>query len=152
MSMPWRPIGSGLMSDGFPRLDERVGDVAHRLAAVEPRDLGVLVGRGEDALLLQVRLVRFLGDEERRATPDADGAQRERGRETAAIGDATGGDHRHRRDRIDHLRDERDRRDPARVAAGFGALRDDDVGADGGDALRVLHVADEARAPSCRSP
>ena len=134
-----------LDAGGLPRLDQRVGDVAHGLAAVEARDAGVFVAGGEDALLLEVRLVRFLGDEECGAAPDADGAHRERGGEAAAIGDAAGGDHGLGCDRVDHLRNEREGGDAARMATRFRALRDDDIGAGIGDAFGVLHVADERK-------
>ena len=49
------PHRQGLDAGGFPGFDQRVRDVAHRLAAVEPRDLRVFVAGVEDALLLHRR-------------------------------------------------------------------------------------------------
>src|SRR5205085_9843700 len=55
-------------------------------------------------------------------------AERERGDEAAAVDDRAGGEDRDAH-RVDRLRDQRHRRHPTGVAAGFGALRDDGVAA-----------------------
>ena len=69
------------------------------------------------------------GDEPR-ADPHAVGTEAQRGGEAAPVEDAAGGDDRHPvADRVDDLRHERHRGDLPGVAAGFGALRDDDVAA-----------------------
>ena len=57
------------------------------------------------------------------------GAQRQRGGDLAAPGDATRGQHRHRGHRVDDLGNQHHRRNLAGVTTGFGALGDDQVDA-----------------------
>ena len=81
------------------------------------------------------------------ADPHAVGAEREGGGEAPAVDDAAGGDDRDPvADGVDDLGHERHRGDLAGVAAGLGALGDDDVaaGLDGGDGVADLaaHVHD----------
>ena len=59
--------------------------------------------------------------------------------------DAARREHRRRRDLLDHLRPQHDRADLAGVAAGLGALRDDDVDTDVDVLLRVTRAARERR-------
>jgi hypothetical protein len=61
------------------------------------------------------------------AGPDADGAERERRGDLPSIADAARREHWVRGHRIDHLRDENEGADLARMSAPFGSLRDDQV-------------------------
>ena len=68
--------------------------------------------------------------------------EHERGGEPAPVGDTTRGNDRRRTNRVDDLRDERERGDAAAVAARFAALRNDDVGAVLHRGKRLLHRRD----------
>ncbi len=72
---------------------------------------------------------RLRRSHEPRAEQRAFGAKRESGRQTAAIGDTAGGEHRQRRYSFHHHRHQWQRRHPADVAAGFRALRYEHIGA-----------------------
>ena len=87
--------------------------------------------------LLKVRMDRRFGcGHETGAEQRAIGAESEGGGETTAVGDAAGTKHRQRRHRFDHHRQERQRRHPTDMAASFCALRDQNIGAGFGGALR----------------
>ena len=79
--------------------------------------------------LLRGRRVGLLDGQPDRARPHALGAHGQRGGDLAAVADAPGGEHRDRRDRVDHLRPQDDAADLAGVATRLAALGDDDVDA-----------------------
>ena len=124
--------------------DVAAGDVEHDAAQ------RVVAGGGADTLFRGLRSGRFLRGVEPRAQEHARGAEHERRRESAPVGDAAGGDDRDLRpDCVDDFRHQR--YDPARcaVAAALGALCNENVRAAGDGFLRErdgLDLADEARA------
>ncbi len=83
-----------------------------------------------------------------RTTPHPGCPQRHRRRHLAAPGDPAGTEHRHRVNRVDDLRDQDHGADLTGVAAGFGALGDDQVDARVDVARRVLHFAGERPYPA----
>jgi hypothetical protein len=101
----------------------------------------------DDRLLEILMQRRFHGGEEAGAEQNAVGAERQRCGQAAAVRIAASSEHRHRRHGVDHHGEQRHARHPADVAAAFGALRDDDVGAGLHRALcfrhRASHVGDE---------
>src|SRR5215207_1934578 len=127
------------------------GLVAHRaqrLAGERPADDGVVLGGADQRLLVPGRRARLGRGDETRADPRAVGTQRERRRQPPPVEEPAGGDDRHPvADRVHHLGHERHRGHGAGVAAGFGALGDDDVAArlDGGGRVANLpaHVDHE---------
>ena len=105
-------------------------------------------GGGQQRLLVAVDRAGLGRGDEAGADPHAVGAEGERGGEAAAVEQAAGGDDRDLlADGVDDLRDERHRGDGAGVAAGLGALGDDEVApaGDGADGVADLaaHRADE---------
>ena len=94
----------------------------------------------DDDLFVHVAGMRLGRGDEARAHPHALRAERERGGQAAAVDDGAGGEHRNFH-RVDDLRDQRDARDLAGVAAGLRALRDDGVEAAVFAGLRVAHGA-----------
>jgi hypothetical protein len=87
--------------------------------------------------------MRCFCNEERGATPAADGPHRDHARERAAARDSARRDHGRGRDRVHHLGQQRERADAARVAARLGPLRHDEVGAALGHVSRGAHVSDQ---------
>ena len=125
--------------------------VAHdpaRLAGVGPGDDRAVLGQAEQGVLVAGDGAGLGRGDEAGADPHAVGAERERGGQAPPVEDAAGRDDRHLvADRVDDLGDERHGRDLAGVAAGLGALGDDDVaaGLDRRDGVAHLaaHVDDE---------
>ena len=76
--------------------------------------------------------------------PHAFGAEGQGRGDLAAPRDAAGGQHGRRRHRVDHLGHQHHGRDLAGVAAGLGALRDDQVHAGGGVPARVFGGSGQA--------
>ena len=114
-----------------------------------PRTL-LPLDRGADALLGFLGPVAFLAGVEARAEQHAGCAQHHHRRKPAAIADAAGGCDRHPAGReIDDRRHDVDGGARRAVAAGLGALRDQNVGACIERLPRhrlVLHLADQERA------
>ena len=120
---------------------------ARSVLPVKPRLITVSSSwRAQQRVLVAGDGARLGRRDEARAEPHAVGAERDRGREAAAVEDAAGGDDRHAvADRVDDLRHERHRRDRARVTARLGALRDHEVAAGLDRRDRVAHLAAHAR-------
>ena len=114
-----------------------------------PRD-GAAAGGGADAPLGFLGAVAFLAGIEARAEQHAGRPQHHHRRQPAAVADAAGGHDRHAAGReIDDRRHDVDGGARCAVAAGLGALRNQNVGA-GIERLPrhgfVLHLADQQRA------
>src|SRR5437016_4395915 len=124
---------------GFVFRDVPVLERAERLARVAPRaDRLVLLGAHERFAITARGRGLGRGDETS-ADDRALGSERERRDDAAAVDDAARGDHRDLH-RIDDLRHERERPDPARVPACPGALRRDDGGPGRLGPYRMLHL------------
>ena len=133
----------GRRAGGAPRFD---GAVAQRpVGRIGPAE----IEQGADLGLVFARLdkaveVAGMGDglaarDEAGAHPDAGGAEHERRGETAAVGDAAGGNDGHVTGRVDDGGDQRHRADlTPDVAACLPALGDDDVDAGVDRALRLV--------------
>ena len=95
---------------------------------VSERDRSVSAEVAREELLLHHRVgLGLLGGEPHRSAPHALRAERHGRRHLAAAADAAGAEHRDGGDRVDDLGDEHHRADLAGVAAGLGALGDDEV-------------------------
>ena len=105
---------------------------------------------GADAPLGFLGAVAFLAGVEARAHENAGRTEHHHRRQPAAVADAAGGHHRHAAGReIDNRRHDVDRGAGRAVAAGLGALRNQNVGAGIQRLLRhvfILHLADQQRA------
>ena len=105
--------------------------IAHHAAGLAGEalgDHGVVLGHGEQSLLVARRAPGLGGGDEPRADPDTFGAEGQRGGEATAIEEPTGGDDGNGAvDGVDDLRHERHGGDGAGMAAGFGALRDHEI-------------------------
>ena len=85
----------------------------------------------------------LVGEQEPGAQPGGLRAEREHGRDSSRVADPTGRDHRHRRDRVDYRRHQRERRHATPdVPAGLPALRDDHVDPSPDRAPRLLSTPD----------
>ena len=94
-----------------------------------------MLARVDDPLLPARMRVSLRRCDEAGAEPRSRRSECERGGEPAAVGDTARRHHRHRRDGVDHGRDQRERRDLAPdVTSGLAALRDDAIDAEVDDA------------------
>ena len=126
----------------FVVLGDVVAHDAHGLAAERAADDGLVLVGGEQRVLVAGDGARLGRRDEAGPDPHAVGAEREGGGETPAVEDAAGRDHGHAvADGVDDLGHERHGRHRPGVAAGLGALGDDEIaaGLDRGD--RVAHLA-----------
>ena len=115
------------------------------LARVRAADDGAVLGRGEERFLVTVDRTRFGCGDETGADPHAVGAEGQgRGKTSAVEQTACGDDGDLAADRVDDLRHQRDGGDSACVAAGFGALGDDEIDAAGDGAERMADLAAHA--------
>ena len=143
------PVGDGqllgelleLVGVGVVVVGVGVAHDPHRLARVGAAHRRLVLAAGEERVLVPEDAARLGRGDEARADPDAVGPERERGGQAPAVEDAAGGDDGDPvADRVDDLRDERERGDLSGVAAGLGALGDHEVapGLDGTDGVLDL--------------
>ena len=136
------PSGSGVSASSHSSVHAEL-EHAGGLAGERPRADGV-GRRGRQHLLLHHRVgLGLVGGEPHRTAPHALGAERHGGGHLPAAADAAGAEHGHRGDGVDDLGDEDHGADLAGVAAGLGALGDDDVDAGLDVALGVHGLAGE---------
>ena len=137
-SAPAASGNSGATSDDRADLAHHaIDDAARRPAGQQVGERGAVVARGLERGAVRRRNLRFRAPEIGRADLHAGGAERERCRDAARVGDGAGGDDRHLHG-IDDLRHQRESaglrgdvvgQEHAAMAAGLVALRDDRVDA-----------------------